>query len=121
MADQSDLIGMFLVLDSVDHEHYRTGEIIAAVGNCFLIQFDKIEAEQPLPPTELVTLEELTSACADCGGKRGNLFRSRTDMEEWLAYLNAPKKPPGKAGKVVHLKKPRPRSDDGGPTKPPAA
>jgi hypothetical protein len=117
----SDLVGLFLVLDSVDHEHYRTGEIIAAVDSSFLVEFDKIEAGQPPPPMELVTLEELTSACQDCGAKRGNLFRSRTDMEQWLAYMNAPKKPTGKAGKVVHLRKSRTHGDDGGPTDPSVA
>ena len=42
-SQQPDLVGMFLVLDSTDHEHYRIGYIAAAVGNCYLIQFDKVE------------------------------------------------------------------------------
>ena len=25
----ADLVGMFLVLDTTDHEHYRTGQIVA--------------------------------------------------------------------------------------------
>jgi hypothetical protein len=37
-SQMSNLVGIFLVLDSTDHEHYRTGYIAAAVGN---IQFDK--------------------------------------------------------------------------------
>ena len=41
---QSDLVGMFLVLDSPDHEHYRTGYIAAAVGDCYLLQFEKVES-----------------------------------------------------------------------------
>jgi len=40
MKDQ--FVGMFLVLESTGHEHYRTGHIAAAVGNCYLIQFDKM-------------------------------------------------------------------------------
>ncbi len=32
-SQQPDLVGMFLVLDSTDHEHYRIGYIAAAVGN----------------------------------------------------------------------------------------
>ena len=27
-----NLVGMFLILNSVDHEHYRTGQIIGAVA-----------------------------------------------------------------------------------------
>ena len=30
---RSDLVGMFLILNSPDHEHYRTGHIAVAVGN----------------------------------------------------------------------------------------
>src|SRR6266478_6391806 len=53
---------MFLVVESTGHEHYRTGHIAAAVGNCYLIQFDKMEGSEapPLPPMELYTLEELS-------------------------------------------------------------
>ena len=40
---QSHLVGMFLVLTSTDHEHYRIGHIAAAVGDCYLIQFDKLK------------------------------------------------------------------------------
>jgi hypothetical protein len=32
MAMMTNLVGMFLVLDTTDHEYYRTGEIVAAVG-----------------------------------------------------------------------------------------
>jgi hypothetical protein len=106
MTKQPGLVGMFLVLDSVDHEHYRTGEIVAAAANCFLIQFDKVEADQPSPPMELVTVEELSATCQSCGQKRANLFRTRADMEKWVAWLETPEKPAGQGGKVVHLKKP---------------
>jgi hypothetical protein len=97
---------MFLVLDSADHEHYRTGEIVAALGNFFLIQFDRVELDQPQPPAELYTFEELSGTCKDCGQKRANLFKSRDDMEHWIVWLNKPEKPEGQSGKVVHLKKP---------------
>ena len=62
---------MFLVVESTGHEHYRTGHIAAAVGNCYLIQFDKMEESEapPLPPMELYTLEELSRTCEDCGQK----------------------------------------------------
>jgi hypothetical protein len=100
------IVSMFLVLDSADHEHYSTGEIVAALGNCFLIQFDGVELGQPLPPAELYTLEELSGTCKDCGQKRANLFRSRDDMEHWIAWLNKPEKPEGQFGKMVHLKMP---------------
>jgi hypothetical protein len=66
---RSDLVGMFLILNSTDHEHYRTGHIAAAVGNCCLVQFDKLEESEkyPLPPMELYTLEELSGVCENCG------------------------------------------------------
>jgi hypothetical protein len=53
-------------------EHCRTGHIAAAVGNCYLIQFDKMEESEarPLPPMELYTLEELSRTCEDCGQNR---------------------------------------------------
>ena len=47
MEDQ--LVGMFLVVESTGHEHYRTGYIAAAVGNCYLIQFDKMEEPEYAP------------------------------------------------------------------------
>jgi hypothetical protein len=103
---QSDLIGLFLILDSTDHDHYRTGQITAAVGDCYLIQFDQLEANHPLPPMELYTPAELSGTCESCGEKRANLFKTRTDMERWIAWVNAPEKPEGQSGKVVHLKKP---------------
>jgi hypothetical protein len=103
---QPDLVGLFLVLDSTDHEHYRTGQVVAAIGNCFLIQFDKLKADHPTPPMELFTLEGLSGTCEDCGQKRASLFNSRPDMERWIAWLEAPEKPAGQSGKVVHLKKP---------------
>jgi len=100
------IVGMFLVMDSADHEHYRTGQMVAAVGNCYLIQFDRLELDQPQPPAELYTLEELSGSCENCEQKRANLFKSRADMEQWVAWLNKPEKPVGQSGKVVHLKKP---------------
>jgi hypothetical protein len=101
----SDLVGMFLILDSTDHEHYRTGEIVAAVGSCYLIQFDQLEADHPLPPMELHTLDGLSGTCQNCGQKLANLFKGREDMERWIAWSETPEKPAG-SGKVVHLKKP---------------
>ena len=72
----ADLVGMFLVLDTTDHEHYRVGHIAAAVGNCYLIQFDKLEEKDPLPPMELYTLDELSRTCENCGQKLANLFET---------------------------------------------
>ena len=75
-------------------------------ANCYLIQFDRLELDQPQPPAVLYTLEELSSSCENCGQKCANLFKSRADMEQWIAWLNKPEKPAGQPGKVVHLKKP---------------
>jgi hypothetical protein len=105
-AAADTIVGMFLILDGAEHEHFNTGEIVAAVGNCYLIQFDRLELDQPQPPAELYTLEELSGSCENCGQKRANLFKSRADMEQWIAWLNKPEKPEGQSGKVVHLKKP---------------
>ena len=109
MKDQdSQLVGMFLVLTSTDHEHYRVGHIAAAVGDCYLVQFDALKAsgDHPLPPMELYTVEELAEVCENCGQKLANLFKSRADMERWIAWLNEPEDPAGQSGKIVHLKKP---------------
>jgi len=82
MAMMTNLVGMFLVLDTTDHEYYRTGQIVAAVGNCYLIQFDKLDADQPSPPMELVTLEELSGRCQNCEQNLANLFKTRADREQ---------------------------------------
>ncbi len=68
------IVGMFLVLDSTD-EHYRTGQIVGAVGDCYLIQFDKLEMDQPLPPMELHTLGELSAICQNCDQKLASLVQ----------------------------------------------
>jgi hypothetical protein len=49
---------------------------------------------------------ELSESCENCGQKLANLFKSRADMERWIAWLETPEKPEGQTGKVVHLKKP---------------
>ena len=106
-AQHSNFVGLFLVL-SPDHEHYRAGQIVAVVGNCFLIQFDQAKntADDPPPPLELYTAEELSESCENCGQKLANLFKSCADMERWIAWLETPEKPEEQAGRVVPLKKP---------------
>jgi len=99
------IVGMFLTLDSTDHEHYRTGYIAAAVGNCYLDKLEESEAH-PLAPMELHTLEELSGTCQNCGQKLANLFKTRADMMRWIAWLNEPEKPDGESPKVVPLRKP---------------
>jgi hypothetical protein len=101
----TDIVGMFLVLDDPGHEYYRTGEIIAAVGNAYLIQFDKMRAAL-LPPLELHTLEQLSGTCPDCDQKLASLFRTRAEMAEWIERVNAPEAPAEPLGKIVNLKKP---------------
>jgi hypothetical protein len=88
---QSHLVGMFLVLTSTDHEHYRIGHIAAAVCDCYLIQFDKLKdsEDHPLPPMELYTVEELSEVCENCGQKLANLFKSRADMERARPNIHA--------------------------------
>ena len=70
-------------------------------ANCYLIQFDRLELDQPQPPAVLYTLEELSSSFENCGQKCANLFKSRADMEQWIAWLNKPEKPAGQPAKVV--------------------
>jgi hypothetical protein len=103
---QSDLAGLFLVLDSTDNEYCRTGQVVAAVGDCYLIQFDKPEEDDPPSPMELYTHAELSGTCQNCRQKLANLFKTRVDLERWIAWLNKPEKRAGQSGKVVHLKKP---------------
>src|SRR5689334_7005576 len=67
------IVGLFLVLDSTDHEHYRTGQIVGTFGNCYLIQFDKLERDEAPQPMELHTLEELSATCENCDQKLVNL------------------------------------------------
>jgi len=97
---------MFLVLDTTDHQHYRTGQIVGAIGNSYLVQFDKLETDQPLPPMELHTVAELSAICQNCDQKLANFFKNRDDMMQWIDWLTKPEKPAGQSGKVVHLKKP---------------
>jgi hypothetical protein len=111
--DKDTIVGMFLILhdlhnaDDHDHESFRTGEIVAAAGNCYLIQFDRLALDLPPPPAELYTLEELCAVnCENCGQKRASLFKRRADMEQRVAWLIEPEKPEGQSDKVVHLKKP---------------
>ena len=97
---------MFLVLDNADHEYYRTGEIVVAVGNCYLIPIRQVGVRPTAAAGGALHLEELSSSCENCGQKCANLFKSRADMEQWIAWLNKPEKPADQPGKVVHLKKP---------------
>jgi hypothetical protein len=56
---------MFLLLSSPDHEYFRAGEIIAAVGDHYLIQFD---GDDPPPPMELALFTTYaTSFCSSFG------------------------------------------------------
>ncbi len=90
-----------------DHGSYRVGQIIDALGNSYLVRFDKADASDDAPsqPMELHTLDELSRTCANCGQKLANLFKTRAEMERWIAWLNEPEKPEGD-GQVVHLRKP---------------
>jgi hypothetical protein len=101
----TNLVGMFLVLDDPGHEYYRTGEIVAAVGDCYLIQFDRMRAALP-PPLELHTLEQLSGTCPDCDQKLASLFRTRAEMAEWIERVNAPEAPAEPLGKIINIKKP---------------
>ncbi len=103
----SNVIGLFLVLQSLDHDNYRTGQIVAAAGDCYLIQFDNVKktGDHSLP-MELYTPEELSKTCENCGQKLANLFKSRADIERWISWLETREKPEGQTGKVVHLKRP---------------
>ena len=83
-----------------------TMSTIASARSSPRIQFDRLQLDQPQPPAELYTLEELSGSCENCGQKRANMFKSRADMEQWIAWLNKPEKPEGQSGKVVHLRKP---------------
>jgi hypothetical protein len=42
---------------------------------------------------ELYTPEELSGTCERCGQKRASLFKTRAEMERWIAWANEPEKP----------------------------
>ena len=59
------------------------------VGNCYLIQFDKMEESEapPLPPMELYTLEELSWGTIDWSGQ--NLVSTRPSTGDACAVRYA--------------------------------
>jgi hypothetical protein len=63
----------------------------SAIGNCYLVQFDKLERDEEAQPMELHTLGELSAICPNCDQKLANLFRSRDDTMRWIAWLTKPK------------------------------
>lgn len=75
----NSFIGMFLILHCPDF--YRTGVVTAANGNWIMIEFDRLP-DQPQPPSELFTVEEVTG--------RIDLFKTRAAMNEWIEYMDAP-------------------------------
>jgi hypothetical protein len=97
----ANLIGMFLLLSSPDYEYFRAGEIVAAVGNSFLIQFD---GGDPPPPMELVSIDTLSNVCPDCNVPRALFFKSRAHLERWSDLMNEPDPATQHGSKVVALK-----------------
>ena len=102
----TNLVGMFLVLYSIDHAYLNTGEIVGVAGNSYIIQFDKLDAAHPPRPLEVHTAEELSDICQCCGLKVANMFKTRAEMDSWLDWMNRPQTPPEPRGKIVQLKKP---------------
>ena len=92
---QSNLVGTFLVLETTDHEHYRAGHIAAAVGNCYLIQFEKVEEpeEHPLPPHGVVRPRGAVPDLRELWPETCQFVRE--DMMRWIAWLNQPESPQG--------------------------
>ena len=77
--------GLYFMHDLGDT--YRTGKITAA-GDAYLLEFDCDKVQTPL---ELVSLAELMSVCCEAGrNKCFSLFRTRADLDTWLAYLDEP-------------------------------
>jgi hypothetical protein len=74
---RSDLVGMFLVLNSPDHEHYRTGHIAVAVGNCYLIEF-RFEKQKRLA-LRLKFTEQFCAQIGDAAPKSSDVQAFRAD------------------------------------------
>jgi hypothetical protein len=58
------------------------------------------------PPLELYTLEQLSGICPDCDRKLASLFKTRTEMDKWIEWVNAPETSVEPLAKVVNIKKP---------------
>ena len=87
------LIGMFLVLDTTDHEHYRIGHIAAAVGDCYLIQFDKLEEKIRYHRWSYTRSISSAGPVRIAGRKLANLFETLRGDDGVDRRLNQPKKP----------------------------
>jgi hypothetical protein len=101
----TSLVGLWLVLDSPDHQSFRIGRIVTAVGDSFLIQLETLEANHPgVSPMELATAEELSAVCPS-GIKLVSLFKTRDDMTAWIDWVTTPEKPARQTGsKIVQIK-----------------
>jgi hypothetical protein len=69
------LKGKFMIVHDDDHEHFRTGEIIAEVGQglYYLVLFD----QEPPRAMKLCGLDEMTHECEDCGTRAWLFFDTR--------------------------------------------
>lgn len=86
-------------------EHFD--DLVAVDGDNIGQQMDIARVRVAIANNKLDLSHHESLACRlAISQKLANLFKSRADMEQWIAWLNKPEKPTGHSGKVVHLKKP---------------
>ena len=102
----ADFAGMFLVLDNTDHQHYRTGQIVAVVGNCYLIQFDKSDEKIRCRRWSYTRSKNSAGYARIAGRSLLTCSRPALIWSSGSPGSNEPEKSSGQSGKVVHLKKP---------------
>ena len=93
------LAGMFFTRD--DDDRFCTGEIVAEVApEAYMIKVDT-DAAVPanLAPMELVHIADMLLTDSQ-GWRRWVFFKSRAELDAWIAWLEAPSTP-----RVVNLVK----------------
>ncbi len=91
----SYLINKFVFVDETG-KSYRTGEIVAAIDDHFyMVRFDDMALKVPSKSTTLVCLHEMAGTYGDGEDefKSWHFFDTRADLQEYIAWLEAPTKP----------------------------
>lgn len=84
----TNLQGMFVYNDAGDGR-YRTGTIEAETPGGFLIAFDRFDGGNDPLPMEIVSHEQISACCDECGSPKWMFFRTRRDLDAWLAPMIA--------------------------------
>lgn len=99
MTTTPTLVGMFYLRDG--GEYFVTGEILMEVKDgVYMVSTDNFGPTDVTRPLELMAVDDMLGYTED-GLPVISLFKSRSDMDEWVEWLNSPEKP-----NVIHLVKP---------------